>query len=106
MHFPDNQGNTKFDLLSKFSKKTGKQHPDLKPPVINNEILYIWDWFIELNSQRTSNGYGANPIQYIDIQAWSTLTKKNITAWEVKAIRYMDNIWLSETAKIKDSQKQ
>lgn len=105
MHLVDNQGNTKYDTLTKFSQRTGKQHPDLIQPYINEDVLYIWHWFMELNQQRTSNGFGQNPIQFIDIKAWSDLTNRHIKSWEVMAIRMLDSIWLMEMNKIIDSQK-
>jgi hypothetical protein len=104
MHLADKQGNTKYDLLSKFSKKTGKTHPDLVFPDLDEMAMYLWEWFQELNSQRTSNGFGQNPITFLDIQAWANLTKRFPLAWEVKAIRTMDSMWLSEIAKNRDSQ--
>lgn len=104
MHLADKQGNTKYDLLSKFSQKTGKLHPDLIFPELDEMAMYIWEWFMELNSQRTSNGFGQNPITYLDIQAWASLTNRFPLAWEVRAIRNMDMMWLSEMAKNRDSQ--
>ena len=104
MHLADKQGNTKYDLLSKFSEKTGKIHPDLVFPELDQMAMYIWEWFMELNSQRTSNGFGQNPITYLDIQAWASLTGRFPLAWEVRAIRNMDMMWLSEMAKNRDSQ--
>lgn len=106
MHIADDQGNTKFDLLTKFSERTGKKHPDLIEPEVNEFVLYVWEWFIELNSQRTSNGFGSNPIQFIDIKSWAELNQRLIKPWEVKAIRRLDNTWLSEMAKIKDSKNK
>lgn len=104
MHLADKQGNTKYELLTRFSKKTGKQHPDLDFPEVNDMAMYLWDWYMELNSQRTSNGFGQNPITFLDIQAWANLTKRFPLAWEVKAIRTMDTMWLNEIAKNRDSQ--
>lgn len=100
----DKQGNTKFELLSRFSEKTGKTHPDLIFPKIDEMAMYLWEWFMELNSQRTSNGFGLNPITFLDIQAWATLTNRFPLSWEVKAIRMIDTVWVAEVAKIRDSQ--
>lgn len=104
MHLADKQGNTKYDLLTRFSQKTGKTHPDLVFPEIDEMAMYLWEWFQELNSQRTSNGFGQNPVTFLDIQAWATLTKRFPLSWEVQALRTMDSMWLSEIAKNRDSQ--
>ncbi len=106
MHLADKQGNTKYELLSRFSNKTGKTHPDLVPPPVPEQALYIWEWFMELNAQRTSNGFGQNPIQFVDIKSWADMTRRNPLSWEVKALRMIDSIWLIEINKIRDSQSQ
>lgn len=105
MYTADEQGNTKYDLLTKFSERTGKTHPDLVSPEVDDSVIYVWNWFIELNSQRTSNGFGANPITFVDIQAWARLTHREPTPWEVKTLRRLDATWLGELNKIRDSQK-
>ena len=105
MHLADQQGNTKYDLLTKFSQKTGKTHPDLIFPDLDDMAMYLWEWFMELNAQRTNNGFGQNPITFIDIQAWASLTNRFPLAWEVKALRMMDSMWLSGIAQNRDSQK-
>ncbi len=104
MHTVDDQGNTKYDLLTKFSERTGKMHPDLQQPEMDDSTVYLWNWFIELNAQRTSNGFGGNPIQFVDIMAWARLTDRKPTTWEVKTLRKLDMVWLAELSKIKDSQ--
>lgn len=105
MHLADQQGNTKYDLLTKFSQKTGKTHPDLIFPEVDEMAMYLWDWFMELNAQRTSNGFGQNPIQFIDIQAWANLTRRYPLAWEIQAIRQIDSMWLMTINKNADSKK-
>lgn len=104
MHTADEQGNTKYDLLTKFVERTGKPHPDLQAPDVDDSVIYIWTWFIELNAQRTSNGFSPNPIQFVDIQAWASLTKRDITPWELKTLRKLDSVWLNELGKMRDSQ--
>lgn len=105
MHTADEQGNTKYELLTKFSERTGKTHPDLIQPEVDESLFYLWGWFIELNAQRTSSGFGGNPIQFVDIRAWASLTARNPTPWEIKTIRKLDQVWLSEIGKINNSQK-
>lgn len=104
MHLADKQGNTKYELLTRFSQKTGKTHPDLVFPELDEMAMYIWEWFMELNAQRTSNGFGQNPITFLDIQAWASLTNRFPLAWEVKALRTMDTMWLIEITKNMNSQ--
>jgi len=54
--------------------------------------------FTELNQSRTSNGFGANPISYSEMHAWSELTEQRPTASEVAAIKKLDGLYLSRQA--------
>jgi hypothetical protein len=44
-----------------------------------------------LESARSGNGYGPNPISYSEIAAWSNLTGRAPRPWEVSALRAMDD---------------
>lgn len=56
-------------------------------------MQYLWQWFWEINDSRSSNGFGPNPISYLEIQAWNDLTMKLIHPWEVETIKKMDAIF-------------
>lgn len=51
---------------------------------------HIWDWFVELHKER-SNG---ERLRLSDIRDWSLVTGTLIEAWELKALRRLDTIWL------------
>ena len=65
---------------------------------------YLWGWFLELNRTRSSNGFGLNPINYVDIDAWSRLTNRKPTALDVFALTQLDAAFL--TVQAKQSQKK
>jgi hypothetical protein len=48
-----------------------------------------------LNSARTSNGFGVNPLSYSEIKAYYDLQQQVPEPWEADLIRYMDNVTLS-----------
>lgn len=58
------------------------------------ELEYIWNWFLELSSGRTSSGFGPNPLTFPDIAAWARLTRAYPTAAEVKTLLVLDRMWL------------
>lgn len=62
-------------------------------------MLYLWEYFIELDSGRSVGGMSVNPISYQDIDCWNRLTGKNITANEVEAIKMIDNVFFQYQAK-------
>jgi hypothetical protein len=51
---------------------------------------HVWEWFAELSRTRQA-GFGASPISYAEIAAWARLTGVKPAAWEVKAIRALDD---------------
>lgn len=57
---------------------------------------YLWRWFLELHGGRTSNGFGVNPIGWLELDAWSRLTGRRLAGWEVQAIRDLDRAFLQE----------
>lgn len=62
------------------------------------ECVHLWRWFVELSAARGSNGWGPNPISYLDIEAWSRLTRTIINPAEVRAIIALDQAFLTERA--------
>ncbi len=51
---------------------------------------HVWDWFVELHNER-SNG---ERLSLTDIRDWSLVTGTLIEAWELRALRRLDTIWL------------
>lgn len=43
-----------------------------------------------MNSARTSNGFGVNPLSYSEIKAYYDLQQQVPEPWEADLIRYMD----------------
>lgn len=70
---------------------------------------YLWQWFLELNGSRLSNGFGINPISYLEIGSWNELNMNWIRPWEVQAIKQLDNVFLEfqseKSSKKKESKK-
>ena len=80
--------------LEQVEKQTGELSPELECIEIPDCVDYLWFWFTELNVSRSSNGFGPNPINYLEIQAWNELTMNDISPWEVETIKRMDTVFL------------
>jgi hypothetical protein len=61
-------------------------------------MTYIWLYFSDLHNARTSSGFGINPLQYSDIFAYFALYSIAPVDWEIRAIKKLDSIALSEYA--------
>ena len=55
--------------------------------------------YYELHAARGSNGFGANPISYSELEAYSRLMRRGLGPWEVKMLRRIDSIFLAASGK-------
>ena len=73
-------------------KQTGVKPKELDELVELPEVFsYLWADFLRLNSNRTSNGFGINPISLLDIVLYYQLYKIDVQPWEVEVLQYFDN---------------
>ena len=79
-------------------KTTGKRPAELDGPDCPAEMEYLWYDFMMLSRGRTSNGFGANPLTWMDLLAWRQLTATPVNPWEMDTLVALDNAWLSEQA--------
>lgn len=66
---------------------------------------HVWCWFLEI-SRRRSNGFGANPISYAEVEAWARLTRTQPSALEVEWIMDLDDTRAAATAADKPARKK
>ncbi len=62
-------------------------------PPFPRVLAYLWRVFIRLHSRRGSNGFGANPITFADIEAFIRLSGTRLVPWEVEVIEELDNLY-------------
>lgn len=77
---------------------------ELDQPDFPDDLDYLWEWFLELHSARQSGGFGAAPISYLEMEAWSRLTDRELRDWEARAIRTLDGMFLSQARKSRHTQ--
>lgn len=74
---------------------TGHTPQELQPIEVSDIVMYLWEWFLQLNAARQSNGMSINPISYSEIQAWVTLMQINISPFEIVIIKALDNMFIN-----------
>jgi hypothetical protein len=62
-------------------------------------FYYSWHDFLELHNARSSNGYSANPIGFLEIESWSRLKNISLSSNEIDIIRQLDNLYLNHSIK-------
>jgi hypothetical protein len=58
-----------------------------------------------LNSNRTSNGFGVNPISFVDIALYYQLYQIQVQPWEIEVLQYFDNVVMNLYAKKVDAEQ-
>lgn len=74
--------------------KDGGQVVETRERELPVVLAYVWDWFHELAARRTS-GMALNPITHADVLAWSRLTDRDVTPWEVHLLLRLDDTALA-----------
>ncbi len=70
----------------------------LDGPELPADGAHVWVWFLELSAGRGSNGFGPNPISYLDLLAWSMLMGTITRPAEIEAVMALDRVWLAAQA--------
>ena len=91
---PGEDGVPLRDKLEHVRQTTGKHIPELDGPDIPSPLAHVWGWFCELDQARTGNGFGANPITFSELQAWSMLTGNHPRPHEIRLLQKLDRIRL------------
>ncbi|MEZ2220767.1 hypothetical protein [Rhizobium sp. RCC_161_2] len=69
------------------------QHEGKKPriPVAGQ---HVWYWFKKMDVTREGTGYGINPLQPTQIEAWTRQRGIKLTPWQLDAIEALDMLRL------------
>lgn len=79
--------------LTSHWKQSGQMPEQLNVPDIPYELIYVWDWWVELNRTRPV-GMDIGALNYTEIANWATLLKIGITAFEVRCIMALDSAYM------------
>ena len=107
MDFEDDNGTSKRQQLMQVLESTPENsvtHQTAlerlsEAPELPFYLEHIWNWFWELNSRRTSNGFSQNPISWADFGFWNYLKQRQATPLEIEILETMDRLYLKYTAK-------
>ena len=80
-------------------KRSAEAREKLTPIKYDECLQYIWGWFCDLSGGRGYSETGPGPLTYTEIKAWSELTKQKPEAWEIKTLKRIDRIFISESLK-------
>lgn len=69
-----------------------------KPVAVPEAGRLLWAAFVELDGTRAYGSTGPRPIPYVEIEAWSRLTRTPLEPHHVAALRAMDGAFLAYAA--------
>lgn len=78
-------------------RQTGRKFQSAPPP-LPPEMRYLWAAFQSISRTRGGNGFGPNPITFVEIDAWARLMRLRLDPWEVDTLRMLDDAYLEVAA--------
>jgi hypothetical protein len=57
-------------------------------------VRYLWGYFQDMSTRRTSNGYTVNPLSHQEVQAWAARRGLTIEVWESQALDQLESLYL------------
>lgn len=71
---------------------------------------YLWRVFLRLSRRRGSNGFGPDPVSFIEIETFTRLAGFPLAPWEIEILEHLDDIYLEvrgeETAEALEKAKR
>lgn len=71
-----------------------------------NSMFHVWNYFIDLNNVRSSNGFGVNSISFTEMKSYFDLYEIVPFQYEIEAIKRLDQIAREEFAKAQEKQEK
>jgi hypothetical protein len=57
-------------------------------------LEHVWLWFIDLNAERTQNGFGISPLKSAEIAAWAAARFFDLTSFDIELLLAIDRIYI------------
>lgn len=64
-------------------------------PPFPDALRYLWTAFVRIRRRNAGNGFGATPITWADLDAYSRLSGLRLLAWEIEIIELLDDALLA-----------
>ena len=85
------------DHLKALWRQTGVKPRELaEAPDLPPLAAHLWGWFLDLDSERGTNGMTASRITSGAMRDWCWATGNRPELWERTALRKLDALWLKE----------
>lgn len=69
---------------------------ELAATVLPAAGAYLWSAYSRLRRRKGGNGFGASPLEWLDIQAFMAAARYPLAPWEIEIIEAIDDLYLVE----------
>ncbi|KRA42092.1 hypothetical protein [Devosia sp. Root635] len=76
---------------------------ELALPTFPEAVQYLWTTFVRIRRRNAGNGFGATPITWADLDAYSRLSGMRLLPWEIEIIEQLDDAYLTSTREQEDT---
>lgn len=71
---------------------------ELALPPFPEALRYLWAAFARIRRRNAGNGFGATPITWADLDAYSRLSGMRLLPWEMEIIELLDDALMGSLA--------
>lgn len=68
-------------------------------------LRYLFDRYLELRASKSHGANGHNKVEWVDIQAYLSVTGSTLLPWEARLLRAIDDIFCREMAAGREATK-
>lgn len=97
--------NTARELLVAHWRTTGHIPPELDHHDVPHATRYLWEWWCELCADRPPS-MGWSGIPSTEIESWARQSGRTLAAWEFRAIKAIDRLFLKSKQDQADADHQ
>lgn len=76
-------------------KRVAALEAELALPPFPEAVRYLWRAFARIRRRNAGNGFGATPITWADLDAYSRLSGMHLKPWEIEIIEMLDDLLLA-----------
>lgn len=66
---------------------------ELEPVDCPFEVMYLWEYFLDMNKRRTNNGFSKNPVSEVEMQAWQKRHGIRLEFFEYMALDALEDVY-------------
>lgn len=79
-------GSTQRDHINSYFRQTHEWPAGWKPIICPESTAYLWEYWISMDTRRTSNGFGPNPVTDAEVESWARRHGVQLNLWENMAL--------------------